>query len=1720
MIDVATNQVIANITKTQDVSVNALPTASISYASPFCAYGTATVNQTGQTGGTYAASPTGLTIDVNSGTINLGTSTPGTYTVTYSFTDGSCSNTTTTSVTVNSESTYAFSYTVPSPICPAVQITVPVTFGDIIPGVCGYNGVRFKIDATGSGNVLFGAYDSQNNYYTFTNDGYWGPATGFNLPAVYTATTNWDLTFSNPGSYAITFSLIDVATNQVIANITKTQDVSVNTLPTASISYASPFCAYGTATVTQTGQTGGTYAASPTGLTIDVNSGTINLGTSSPGTYTVTYSFTDGSCSNTATTSVTVNSESTYAFSYIVPSPICPAVQITVPVTFGDVIPGACGYNGVRFKIDATGTGNVLFGAYDSNHNYYTFTNDGYWGPATGFNLPAVYTATTNWDLTFSDPGSYTINFSLIDVATNQVIANITKTQDVSVNALPTASISYASPFCAYGTATVTQTGQGGGTYSALPTGLSINSGTGAIDLGTSAPGTYTVTYSFTDGSCSNTATTSVTVNSESTYAFSYTVPSPICPAVQITVPVTFGDVNPGVCGYNGVRFKIDATGTGNVLFGAYDSNHNYYTFTNDGYWGPATGFNLPAVYTATTNWDLTFSAPGSYTITFSLIDVATNLVIANITKTQDVSVNALPTASISYASPFCAYGTATVTQTGQTGGTYAASPTGLTIDVNSGTINLGTSAPGTYTVTYSFTDGSCSNTATTSVTVNSESTYAFSYTVPSPICPAVKITVPVTFGDVIPGVCGYNGVRFKIDATGTGNVLFGAYDSQNNYYTFTNDGYWGPATGFNLPAVYTATTNWDLTFSNPGSYAITFSLIDVATNQVIANITKTQDVSVNTLPTASISYASPFCAYGTATVTQTGQTGGTYAASPTGLTIDVNSGTINLGTSSPGTYTVTYSFTDGSCSNTATTSVTVNSESTYAFSYIVPSPICPAVQITVPVTFGDVIPGVCGYNGVRFKIDATGTGNVLFGAYDSNHNYYTFTNDGYWGPATGFNLPAVYTATTNWDLTFSDPGSYTINFSLIDVATNQVIANITKTQDVSVNALPTASISYASPFCAYGTATVTQTGQGGGTYSALPTGLSINSGTGAIDLGTSAPGTYTVTYSFTDGSCSNTATTSVTVNSESTYAFSYTVPSPICPAVQITVPVTFGDVNPGVCGYNGVRFKIDATGTGNVLFGAYDSNHNYYTFTNDGYWGPATGFNLPAVYTATTNWDLTFSAPGSYTITFSLIDVATNLVIANITKTQDVSVNALPTASISYASPFCAYGTATVTQTGQTGGTYAASPTGLTIDVNSGTINLGTSAPGTYTVTYSFTDGSCSNTATTSVTVNSESTYAFSYTVPSPICPAVKITVPVTFGDVIPGVCGYNGVRFKIDATGTGNVLFGAYDSQNNYYTFTNDGYWGPATGFNLPAVYTATTNWDLTFSNPGSYAITFSLIDVATNQVIANITKTQDVSVNTLPTITNSPLTQTICSGTSTTNVDLTSDIEGTTFAWTASATLGVTGFLASGTNTIPVQTISTSGTTQGTVTYAITPTSPANCVGPVTNYYVYVNPLPVVTAATMQNSLNPTGPWSAMNGSLADGYNMCIDPAVPFYYLDINTMTASQSLMDNNLNPFTLSQTGLPAGWLDYWAAKGVVSGATGWQGVMWQIINGNAPIFYIYYTGSNYQLIDGLTYQTGGGITPLRVSGDYPQGSYTYSGTVTDVNGCVSLPLNIS
>jgi parallel beta-helix repeat protein len=151
------------------------------------------------------------------------------------------------------------------------------------------------------------------------------------------------------------------------------------------------------------------------------------------------------------------------------------------------------------------------------------------------------------------------------------------------------------------------------------------------------------------------------------------------------------------------------------------------------------------------------------------------------------------------------------------------------------------------------------------------------------------------------------------------------------------------------------------------------------------------------------------------------------------------------------------------------------------------------------------------------------------------------------------------------------------------------------------------------------------------------------------------------------------------------------------------------------------------------------------------------------------------------------------------------------------------------------------------------------------------------------------------------------------------------------------------------------------------------------------------------------------------------------------------------------------------------------------------------------------------PSVSDVSLKSTINQTN-YQDLSGSHAAGYSMYLYGCAEYTYLDVNSLTATVDIKENFLHPFYLKQTGLTQVWWDYWTAKGVADGATGWQGVMYDIISGNEPVFYLKKTGNTYSLIDGLQYQVGDGEQMLRISGDYPLGTYTYDGELYATDDC--------
>ena len=132
------------------------------------------------------------------------------------------------------------------------------------------------------------------------------------------------------------------------------------------------------------------------------------------------------------------------------------------------------------------------------------------------------------------------------------------------------------------------------------------------------------------------------TLVSHSTYKFVYNVPDVVVALEETLVPVTFETDELGDVGYSGVRFKFNATGPGDVIFKATDSEEVEHTFVNSGFWGPLDGYNLTADYSDTTDWSLNFSEPGEYDITFSLIEAPDGGVVAGIEDSEEITVRAV----------------------------------------------------------------------------------------------------------------------------------------------------------------------------------------------------------------------------------------------------------------------------------------------------------------------------------------------------------------------------------------------------------------------------------------------------------------------------------------------------------------------------------------------------------------------------------------------------------------------------------------------------------------------------------------------------------------------------------------------------------------------------------------------------------------------------------------------------------------------------------------------------------------------------------------------------------------------------------------------------------------------------------------------------------------------------------------------------------------------
>ncbi|WP_034062131.1 T9SS type A sorting domain-containing protein [Lacinutrix jangbogonensis] len=595
-------------------------------------------------------------------------------------------------------------------------------------------------------------------------------------------------------------------------------NVTVNPLEDASFNYsAATYCTGDTPIPSISGLQGGTFTTT-FGLIVNASTGTIDVSASAPGTYTVTYS-TSGPCPNSSDVIVTVNSSDNAFFNYTAPA-YC--VDATDPTPMIGGLIGGTFSSGAGLSINAS-TGAI--------------------------------------DVSSSTPGIYGVTYTTTGACPNTWIVNVT------INALDDASFNYGLlNYCMTGTdPTPTITGTAGGTFTALPSGLNINSSSGAIDVSDSAAATYTVTYT-TTGTCPNSSGVSVTINALDNASFNYSTAA-YCSADT--------DPTPTITGLAGGTFTSFSSAPGGL-----------------------------SITSGTGAIDISTSAPGTYTVTYTTIGACPN------SSSVSVTVNALDDASFNYSTAaYCSADTdPTPTITGLAGGTFtsfSSAPGGLSITSGSGAIDVSTSAPGTYTVTYT-TIGACPNSSSVSVTVNALDDASFSFDAPAYCQDAADPTPTIT------------------------GLPAGSFSSAPGGLSITS-----------------GTGAIDVSTSAPGTYTVTYTTAGACPNSSNVNVT------VNALDDASFSFDAPAYCQDDAdpTPTITGLPAGSFSSAPGGLSITSGTGAIDVSTSAPGTYTVTYT-TAGACPNSSNVNVTVNALDDASFLYSAPT-YCTDIIVTSPMVIG-----------------------------------------------------------------------------------------------------------------------------------------------------------------------------------------------------------------------------------------------------------------------------------------------------------------------------------------------------------------------------------------------------------------------------------------------------------------------------------------------------------------------------------------------------------------------------------------------------------------------------------------------------------------------------------------------------------------------------------------------------------------------------------------------
>jgi gliding motility-associated-like protein len=867
-------------TATQTITVNALPSVSITSSSADMCSADAPRNLT--------ASPTGGAFSgpgVLGSVFNPTIAGAGTHTITYTYTDiNGCTNSTTqTIIVIQSPNFVVSSWTNPT-TCGATDGTIilsgltPSTTYNVSYNRNGVPVAAVAYTTNGSGILTITGLNAAS--YTNITVQFAGVcsatvATGVTLndpstPSPTITSSNAPMcinsstrtltatpiggTFSGPGVSGSTFdpAVAGVGTHIITYSITvsgctgtTTQSITVNALPVIVINQPDTTCINDACISITATPSGGTWSGT------GVSGSTFCPSIAGVGTHTLTYNYTSPStgCSNLLTTTATV--EALPVLSITPVSAQC--INGTTTTLVGSPAGGTFSGPGVSANVFNPATAGV--GIHTITYSYTNPTTGCSNTTTTSITVNATPTVTINSSNaplcinassrtlvgspsggSFSGPG---VTGSIFDPATagvgnHRILYVITNangctdsaTQTITVNALPTVTITSSNAdMCSLDVARNLSATPVGGTFSGA--GVVGN----VFNPSIAGVGTHTITYTYTDANgCSNSTTQTIIVN--------------LSPTASILT-----SSNPTSCG--------SATGTITL-----------------------TGLTASTSYTVSYNQNGVPQGPFTISSNGSGVLVIPNLTAgsySNITLSVGSGCSAIVNGSASLSDPSAPTPSFTSPNTdmciNSSNRNLTASPSGGTFSgpgVSGSTFNPLVAGPGNHTITYTLVVAGCTGTATQTIQVNALPVISITPITPKCVNSACVSLVATPAGGIWSGV-GVSGNTFCPSTAGIGTHTL--------HYTYTN-----PSTG--------------------------------CTND------STTVISVLALPTVTItSSGSPICVNVAPRALSATPSGGTFSGS------GVIGNTFDPSVAGVGTHTITYTYTDGSgCTNSTTQNILVNS--------------------------------------------------------------------------------------------------------------------------------------------------------------------------------------------------------------------------------------------------------------------------------------------------------------------------------------------------------------------------------------------------------------------------------------------------------------------------------------------------------------------------------------------------------------------------------------------------------------------------------------------------------------------------------------------------------------------------------------------------------------------------------------------------------------------------